>query len=259
MSSRTATPFGSRRLSPGTNRRSCATIRNVECEVAREALSARIDGEREPVPAARVDEHLADCAGCRRWYDQVSGQAALLRRLAADPVALAPTARRTRGLRLPTLAWPRWALLAVGVVQLVLAAAQAFGSSLGLAHHHGATTGGHLMNESTAWSLAVGVVMVGAALWPGAAAGLAGVLTAFAAVLTAYVIADAAAGAVTLERIFTHLPILLGALLALLVWRRAPGSRPRPSTAADEPDITLPHNASHGRQRGHLWSADGAA
>ena len=32
--------------------------------MAREALSARIDGEREPVPAARVDEHLD--AGDRR-------------------------------------------------------------------------------------------------------------------------------------------------------------------------------------------------
>ena len=34
---------------------------DMDCDVAREALSARIDGEREQIPAARVDEHLADC------------------------------------------------------------------------------------------------------------------------------------------------------------------------------------------------------
>ncbi len=45
-----------------------ATIDSVDCDVAREALSARIDGEREPVPAPRVDEHLATCEPCREWY-----------------------------------------------------------------------------------------------------------------------------------------------------------------------------------------------
>ncbi|HOW96081.1 MAG TPA: zf-HC2 domain-containing protein, partial [Mycolicibacterium fallax] len=40
----------------------------MNCDVAREALSARIDGEREPVPAARVDEHLAGCADCTDWH-----------------------------------------------------------------------------------------------------------------------------------------------------------------------------------------------
>ncbi|UEA58062.1 zf-HC2 domain-containing protein [Gordonia otitidis] len=45
----------------------------MRCEVARESLSARIDGERESVPAARVDEHLAQCPGCERWYASARG------------------------------------------------------------------------------------------------------------------------------------------------------------------------------------------
>ncbi len=45
----------------------------MRCEVARESLSARIDGERESVPAARVDEHVAQCAGCQRWYSTAQG------------------------------------------------------------------------------------------------------------------------------------------------------------------------------------------
>ncbi|GAA1479852.1 hypothetical protein GCM10009624_02920 [Gordonia sinesedis] len=39
----------------------------MRCEVAREALSARLDGEREAVPASRVDEHLATCPECAAW------------------------------------------------------------------------------------------------------------------------------------------------------------------------------------------------
>ena len=60
----------------------------MNCDVAREALSARIDGEREPVPAARVDEHLESCAECRDWRDQAIAQAqALTRRYARRQVS----------------------------------------------------------------------------------------------------------------------------------------------------------------------------
>ena len=45
----------------------------MRCEVARESLSARIDGERESVPAARVDEHVAQCPACQRWYSTAQG------------------------------------------------------------------------------------------------------------------------------------------------------------------------------------------
>ncbi|MGV9668988.1 MULTISPECIES: zf-HC2 domain-containing protein [Gordonia] len=39
----------------------------MRCEVAREALSARTDGERETVPSVRVDEHVAGCADCTEF------------------------------------------------------------------------------------------------------------------------------------------------------------------------------------------------
>jgi predicted anti-sigma-YlaC factor YlaD len=239
-------------------RRAVRDYRTVECEVAREALSARMDGEREPVPAARVDEHLAGCADCRGWYDEVAAQAAGLRRLAARP---APVPDHRRAHRFATLraTWPRWALGAIGGMQLVVAAAQAFGLGVGLSSHHGMAADGHLLNESTAWSAALGLVMIGAAARPAGAAGLAGVLTAFAAVLTGYVISDAFSGAVTAERILTHVPVAAGAILAVLVWRGHRGRDPGPGEAVQDVEITLPHNASRGRRRGHLWSADGAA
>jgi predicted anti-sigma-YlaC factor YlaD len=232
----------------------------VECDVARDALSARIDGEREPVPAARVDEHLDQCADCRVWLDRVTVQAASLRRMAQRPVGLPPHGHgRVRGLPRLRLSRQRWALLGVGVVQIAVGSVQAFGVSVGLSHHHGMGSGGHLLNESTAWSIAVGVVMIGAAMWPSAAAGLAGVLSVFVSVLTAYVVADAMSGAVTATRVLTHLPVVLGAILAILVWRRTTSPRPEARVAESEPEIVLPDKASRGKRRGHLWPTDGSA
>ncbi len=238
----------------------------MDCEVAREALSARLDGEREPVPSARVDEHLADCGGCRAWFDGVADQSRALRRLVESQAVITPLGpfgvERVAPRRRSWLSWQQWALLVVGVAQLVLASAQGFGLGVGLAHGHSAHVGSHLLNESTAWSVALGVVMVGAALWPGAAAGLAGVLTVFVGVLAVYVAVDAASGAVTITRMLSHVPIVVGAVLAILVWRS--GRTPRPvldqvDADAEMPDIVLPQNASRGRRRGHLWPTDGSA
>lgn len=234
----------------------------VDCEVAREALSARIDGEREPVPSTRVDEHLEGCSACRSWFERVAGQAAVLRR-AAQPrpaiFSLGPFGRRGRAApRLVRLSWQQCALLGVGIVQVVLAGVQAFGLNVGLMSGHDMSSGHHLLNESTAWSVALGVVMIGAALRPSGAAGLAGVLSVFAAVLAIYVVIDALAGTVTAMRILSHAPVVLGAVLAVLVWQSS-RPRPTPNPIAAETDIVLPHNASRGRRRGHLWPTDGSA
>ena len=231
----------------------------VDCDVAREALSARIDGEREPVPSARVDEHLEHCAECRTWLDDVSAQADMLRRLARrQPAAVAPSAgpQRRSGSRFAGVDWPRWALLAAGIAQCFVGIAQALGLGLGLEHGH-QTPGGHLFNESTAWSLALGMVMIGAAIRPAIAAGLAGVLSAFVIVLAVYVIADGLSGAVTPARVLSHLPVLVGAVLAVLVWRDT--AAPPPQEAEHQTDITLPRHASRGRRRGHLWPTDDSA
>jgi predicted anti-sigma-YlaC factor YlaD len=86
---------------------------------------------------------------------------------------------------------------------------------------------------------------------------LAGVLTVFTALLAVYVISDAATGTVTPLRILTHLPILLGTVLAILVWRetRRPGPQPWLRTQKTD-EIVLPPHASRGR---HLYPTDGSA
>ncbi|GAA2800002.1 DUF2275 domain-containing protein [Mycolicibacterium pallens] len=236
----------------------------MDCDVAREALSARIDGEREPVPAARVDEHLTSCDECSAWYARAVEQTQQLRRLAgrSQVAAVATPSPSVRTPRPAAGTWLRWTLAVVGVVQVALAVAQALGVNVGTsgAAHH-AMMGGHLLNESTAWSAALGVVMIVAAARPTAAAGLAGVLSVFTAILTAYVISDAVSGAVSLDRILSHLPVLIGTVLALLLWRtaRTSGPEPRSDAVGVTADVVLPDNASRGRRRGHLYPTDGAA
>ncbi|MDY6998284.1 MAG: zf-HC2 domain-containing protein [Actinomycetota bacterium] len=233
----------------------------MNCEVAREALSARLDGEREPVPAVRVDEHLAGCAECRAWHSQVSGQADMLRRLARQPpvAAVDDRSQHPQVSSAGALHWKRWALLAAGLAQCGLGLAQAFGLGLGLQHGPD-MGGGHLFNESTAWSLALGLVMVAAAIRPVIAAGLAGVLAAFVAVLAVYVVVDGLSGAVTPGRVLSHLPVVLAAVLAALVWRdNAAAPPPSPNQGERDGDIRLPRHASRGRRRGHLWPTDDSA
>ena len=233
----------------------------MDCDTAREALSARIDGERAPIPAARVDEHIAGCEPCRQWQAAAVEQTQLMRKLAgrSQLSAVRPAQeRQPERARFASVSWTRWALGAVGVVQLALAIAQGLGANLGVPH---AATAGHVLNESTAWSAALGVVMLAAAVRPVVAGGLTWVLGAFAAFLVIYEITDSDAGHVTIDRPLTHLPVLAGAVLALLVWRRDHGQAtlPDPTTVAVTDEIVLPDNASRGRRRGHLRSTDGSA
>ena len=237
--------------------------KKMDCEVAREALSARLDNEREPVPSARVDEHLGECAACQAWFEQVADQTDLLRRLVQSRPVITPLGpfgpEQEPVRRHGRTSWQRWALLGVGLAQVVLAIAQGLGLSVGLAHDHGMSAGNHLLNESTSWSVALAVAMVGAAIWPRAAPGLAGVLTVFAGVLTVYVVADSLSGNVTAMRILTHIPVVIGAVLAILVWRSSDPPQPLSAKLVAESDIVLPQNASRGRRRGHLWPTDGSA
>lgn len=156
----------------------------------------------------------------------------------------------------------RCCLAGVGVAQVAIAIAQISGVDFGMVAPggHGAMTGAHLLNESTAWSLALGCGMVVAAIWPGAALGLATVLGVFTAVLAGYVISDAWAGQVTAARVASHVPVIVGLVLVLLVYRER--VRDRRSARAQQvrgEDIVLPAGARWGRRRGHVGPVDHSA
>jgi anti-sigma factor RsiW len=56
------------------------------CETVHEALSARLDGEIEPIPAAVTERHLERCGGCRRYSSELSILALHGRNAALEPV-----------------------------------------------------------------------------------------------------------------------------------------------------------------------------
>jgi RNA polymerase sigma-70 factor (ECF subfamily) len=245
----------------------------VECDVAREALSARLDGERLHVPAARVDAHIQSCPACRRWLADATKLTQRTRQAKVDAgpdlsglvvAAADATPPPTRAGRYPVgvSRLVRCALAVAGGAQLLVAAAQIFGADFGMVavHEHGAMTGAHLLNESTAWSLALGFGMLSAAIWPRVASGVAVVLAIFVAVLTGYVIGDSWAGQVTAARIASHGPAVVGLVLIMVVCLdRVGGQRRARQRPAGKQDIALPAGASWGRRRGHVRPVDHSA
>jgi RNA polymerase sigma-70 factor, ECF subfamily len=241
----------------------------MRCDVAREALSARLDGERPQVLAQQVDAHLESCGRCRAW---LIGAAVQTRRLASIEPGQGPdlaekimaslskgsTAPHHRWMRALRLRYRRWGLIAVGVFQVAIAAAQISGIDFGMvsAHMHGAMSGEHLLHESTAWLLAMGLAMIAAGIWPVAAIGVAAIVGTYSVALVGYVAVDALEGKVTAARVASHVPLLLGLVFALLVARDRVGARkPRAFDASDEQaDIPAqPAGGTAGRRRGHLW------
>lgn len=236
----------------------------MRCEVAREALSARLDGERPHVLAQQVDAHLDSCRGCRTW---LIGAAVQTRRLASfepgpapdlvDRIMagvvgepLAPRRRRPRALRWH---YRRWALIGVGALQVAIAAAQISGTDFGMvsAHMHGSMSGAHLLHESTAWLLALGLAMVAAGIWPVTAVGVAAISGVYSVALLSYVAIDAFHGEVTAARIASHLPVLLGLVFTLLVARDRAATRAGGTVGAPVA-ATPPAERPAVRRRGHL-------
>ncbi len=217
----------------------------MRCEVAREALSARLDGERPQVLAQQVDAHLESCGRCRTW---LIGAAMQTRRLASIEPGDGPdladkimaslnegSTARQRWMRALRSRYRRWGLIAVGAFQVAIAAAQIGGFDFGMVSHtHGATSGEHLMHESTAWLLALGLAMIAAGFWPVAAIGVAAIVGAYSVALVGYEVVDVLEGEETAARIASHVPLLLGFTFALLVARERIGARrPRSSDASD--------------------------
>ncbi|MFD1148651.1 zf-HC2 domain-containing protein [Saccharothrix hoggarensis] len=215
----------------------------MDCQSCREALSARLDGEAEPVPAAETDAHLAQCLACTRW--QASAQA-LTRAIRVRPVGPDPDLVDAVLAAAPprhTALAPRLALSAVAIVQLWLGLAQLLAGATGGHSGHGIST--HLFNEGAAWNLALGIGLMVAAVHAHRAAGLLPTLAGFVAVLVAFSVSDLIGGTATATRVVSHLPLVAGLVLLYLV-ARAHREEPTPGTPAKHDDDLGHHDDSDG-------------
>jgi predicted anti-sigma-YlaC factor YlaD len=208
----------------GTIRTATATIRGVDCQTCRHALSARLDGEDQPAERAATDTHLDACPDCRRWYDD----AARLARLvtggvmsgpappgAVDDVVLDSAPGPWRARLAQAL---RWTLAGLGAAQIVLGVTQI--TALAARTHVHAdqlASAGHLWHESAAWNLAVGAGFAWIAARQARPAGLLPVLTVFVTLLALLSLNDVASGRVHAGWLLSHGFLLAGYIVLVLL------------------------------------------
>jgi predicted anti-sigma-YlaC factor YlaD len=206
----------------------------MDCGTCIEALSARLDGEPEPVPAAEVDEHMADCAACEAWYADavVVTRRVRVREFVATPDLVGAVLAEAYPPRRP---FARMVLAAVGLVQLLLAVAQLFGTEVHL-HNGGESLTGHLINEGAAWNLALGLAMLAAAWQTKRAVGLLPAVAVFVGALVVFSLADMVTVGVPATRLLSHIPLLVGLALLYVVHREHRRDRGPTHAAGDTSD-----------------------
>src|SRR5690606_31122791 len=143
----------------------------MRCDDCREGLSARLDHEALPpgLDGGGLDAHLATCEPCEAWAAEATRLHRAVRvrpaRAVADRtdaiLAALPAGSRPR----PVREGVRYALLAIGLTQLVLAVPALF-----LAEDAAAPV--HVAREIGAFELALAVGLLSAAWRPRLASGL---------------------------------------------------------------------------------------
>lgn len=186
----------------------------MECDRAREAISARIDGEDPGVPDGALEAHLAGCDACRAWQQRAH---ALTRRarlggpfldhdLTGQVLAAVPAAPGRKRLRLAL----RAALLALSLAQLAVTV-----PLLILGHDPEAST--HAAHELGSFDLALAIAFAVGAVRPALSAGLAWTCAIAAGGLAGTAIADLIGGQTFGADEAQHLIAVAGALL--LIWQ----------------------------------------
>jgi len=76
----------------------------TDCMLAREAVSARLDGELTELDALRLEAHLRDCEDCSTFAGRAGGVAEMLRNAALEPAPISFEPRAARRSRVAGLA-----------------------------------------------------------------------------------------------------------------------------------------------------------
>ena len=198
----------------------------MTCEIIREAISARLDGEDPGIDGQLVDLHLRRCPGCRAFEAESNELQGALRFDRVDVPDLTPSiiARGLddwdrRWLTLPV----RIGLVFVGAGQLALAVpGLLFGSDDGAPVH--------IAHEMGSWDLALAVAFLFVAWRPLRAVGLLPFVAVLSACLGLTAVVDLLHGRAVAVLETSHLLELIGTMLLWLLVhplaRRAPTRAP---------------------------------
>jgi predicted anti-sigma-YlaC factor YlaD len=202
----------------------------MDCGIAREALSALLDGEALPCSQGDLDAHMAGCHECRQWREAahlVTRHARLTpassapdntERILAAVLADRPSIRRKR-----TAPRVRGALAATALAHAVIIVPALIGRA-------GAGVSLQAARELAGFNLTLAVALLAAAARPVWARAMLPVVGVAAGFLMLIDLVDTAGGYTTLRAETPHLITVVGAvLLALLARGRAQGGTDDPA------------------------------
>lgn len=207
----------------------------VDCEQAREALSAQLDQEASPTEATAGNAHLGRCPDCRDWWTEIGTVNRVLRVRIAEPVPDIATGvlahvhppRAGRGQ------WVRIALAVVAGTELVLAAPRLLLGE-GAASIHDAR---HLGSFGAAVS--IGLLYV--AWRPARAYGILPIVTALALTMFVTATVDIVSGRATSLGEAHHVLEISGLVLVWMLAGRPAPRRLKPLVDPSHPAHRLRH------------------
>ena len=203
----------------------------MNCDTAREAISASIDGEPPGVDAAALEQHLNGCRACQAWRDRAHE---LTRTVRLQPARSAP-GPSDRLLALAAdqshLRWWPGSLTVARLGLVVVAAAQLAICVPVLLFGHDRSAPVHVAHEMGSFEVAVAIGFLVAARRPGRAMGMLSLMGAAAALLVLTATLDLVAGRTGLSDEAPHLLVVAGWLLLRWLASVAPPTWERPRSA----------------------------
>jgi predicted anti-sigma-YlaC factor YlaD len=219
----------------GTSGTSDVTRGVVDCEQAREVLSAQLDQEASPTEAAAANAHLGHCPGCRDWWSDIGALNRVLRVRVAEPVP--DVATGVLGQAHPPRAgrgqWVRIALAVVAATELVLAAP-------GLVLGDGASSI-HDARHLGSFGAAVSIGLLYVAARPARAYGILPIVTALALTMFVTATIDIATGRANSLGEAHHLLEISGLVLVWMLAGRPAPRRLKPLVDPSHPAHRLRH------------------